>query len=146
MSVPQGRVKDTHLLIPLEVDASGVVSKRVQVTDFDSMVYGTVNDLALGAGANTILSPAVPADTIWRITYFSAYYSGTVAGLNLTYLIQDEVPLYFDTLVTVPNNIMVGNPIELYLSAGQKIGVFCYPATAGDDMYFYWFGYAFAAP
>lgn len=120
----------------IKLDSSGRI---VISTDQPSALRPTsqsvgVTNLALPAGASTQTIATVPANELWRMTFATHRYVGTVAGVTM---VSDVViggnvyPFLYTPVVT--NGFIYTQLLNVLLPAGASVQTRITGATLNDD-------------
>jgi hypothetical protein len=82
----------------------------------------------------------VPGSEYWRLTTISLQYVGTVVGVILApYIYNGTNYLYFQWLTPIVSGSIYALVVNMLLSPGWKVGCLVVGATAGDDLYMFYF-------
>ena len=95
-------------------------------------VQESITNATLAAGTNTISSSVPAAAKIWKITDIAFSYTGTVTNVRME-IKAGGVSVYKTTADPVSGRLdRVPAPVELYLSATEKIELVVINATLND--------------
>lgn len=93
------------------------------------------SDTNLAAGTNTVVSAAVPADTLWVGTSFALQViSATVTSFSYA-LTMGGTTMVLQQRRSPVTSIYYGITGEFVLKAGDMFAALVYGATAGDNLY-----------
>jgi len=110
--------------------------------EYAGVVCGRVVGAGVGAGSNTLLGDTVPANVLWVITAMSAW-SGT---FNLTSIRLGVLSGGFSYWIAMGGAVLAPAGFswsgQAIMVEGDIPSATLTGCTAGDNIYFYYFGYA----
>lgn len=150
---------DGSVWVKLRVDASGYLRMVVEsgsmtvlpgtgekLIGLSGIVEELLSDTSLDAGANNLDGTAVPSGEMHVITHAYIQYVGTVPDrVQIQAVGLADTMIFFnqeDPVSLMPYPVQLG----VVLQGGDKMRGTVEGATAGNNLYFRYCGYKFAAP
>ena len=125
---------------PLLVDSSGrvIIEPLTYVYPvFDSIIEANINT-ALPAGTSNVIGAAVPANQGYMWKSFTFMYLGTVAGVNVRWIVLRASVVYvIGNLTPIVSNQFYSYNLDIPLIAGDQAGARVVGATLNDDLSVY---------
>lgn len=117
-----------------------------KIVGYGGVIGENVSDENLSSGNSNLDTTAVPSDEVYVVTAISAKYVGTSPTLINAYTsgTPGTPTLLFKTSPT--SGTWYHEKVFVVLAEGDKIRCRVEGATAGDDLFFRYVGYKFAAP
>jgi hypothetical protein len=126
--------------VPLLVDSSGraIIEPLAYVYPvFDSIIEANINT-ALPAGTSNVLGAAVPASQAYMWKSFTFMYLGTVAGVNVRWIVLRASVVYvIGNLTPIVSNQFYSYNLDIPMVAGDQAGARVIGATLNDDLSVY---------
>lgn len=126
----------SNLVVPILVDSAGrvIIDASQPSTLYPASVttQGANGNLPAGTSSQSVVT--VPAGQLWRMTYFTMIYAGTVAGVTMTARVSTGSSFYnFFRAAGLTSGAPNTLAINVLLEAGWEIQVVITGATLNDD-------------
>jgi len=129
-----------------EKSGSTELSGYEQVTDFSAVLGANYLETYESGGNGYFETDAVPVGEVWVVTEIQARYSGTSAT-SFQYIAWGE-PGYITIMeiLNPVNNVDYYESVNIIMEEGDKLIIFIYGRTTGDQMRLRFSGYKFDIP
>ncbi len=105
-----------------------------KIFGFESVIFDTQTNTNLSAGANALVSTAVPTGKVWKITNAWLLYTGTAPTYLQVYINHNGVAYQLTRIAGVVNPASLSWQGEAFLDQGDTVVGNVTGATATDDL------------